>query len=75
LSVVVDQAQSGPLKVSVLDPQGSEALVLYQGILAPGHWIFEWNGKLTGGGKPPAGTYEIQVQSGLFSQQKPVQIQ
>jgi hypothetical protein len=75
LSVVVDQAQTGPLKVSVLDPQGSEALVLYQGTLGPGHWIFEWNGKLSGGGKPPAGTYEIQVQSGLFSQQKPVQIQ
>jgi hypothetical protein len=74
LSVVVDQAQTGPLKVSVLDPQGSEALVLYQGTLTPGHWIFEWNGKLSGG-KPPAGTYEIQVQSGLFSQQKPVQIQ
>jgi hypothetical protein len=75
LSVVVNQAQAGPLKVSVLDPSGAEARVLYQGPLAPGHWVFEWNGLLAGNRKPPAGFYQIQVQSGLFAQQKMVQIQ
>ncbi len=75
LSVVVNQAQAEPLKVSVLDPTGAEARVLYQGTLTPGHWVFEWNGLLAGGQKPPAGFYQIQVQSGLFAQQKTVQIQ
>jgi hypothetical protein len=75
LSVVVNQAQAAPLKVSVLNPAGMEARVLYQGVLASGNWIFEWNGLLAGGQKAPAGYYQIQVQSGLFSQQKTVEIQ
>ncbi|MGH7740067.1 MAG: FlgD immunoglobulin-like domain containing protein [bacterium] len=74
LSVVLDQAEAASVQVSVLDPEGNLVRALHQGLLPSGHWVFTWNGLLADGKKPRPGIYQIQVQSGIFSQRKTVQI-
>jgi len=72
LEVMVKRARPGPVTVRVLGPDGTQAVVLYQGMLQPGNWAFDWNGRLADGGAPPAGTYQIQVVSGAVTLNKPV---
>ena len=75
ISVQVSQAKAGPLSVRVLDRDGREVTPLYQGILGPGNWAFEWDGQLLGGKKAEPGFYRIEVRSGAFVQYKKIQIQ
>lgn len=74
LSIIVHQSKPGPLSVRVLDTRGVEVLPLYNGNLGPGHWVFEWNGRLVNGQQAGPGFYLIEVQSGLFVERKGVQI-
>jgi flagellar hook assembly protein FlgD len=75
LSVEINQTQLGFLTVRVVDPQGVQVTVLYKGNLAPGRWMFEWDGKLADGGPATPGFYQIEVRSGGTVQQKSIQIQ
>lgn len=74
LEVLVKRAKPGEVTVRVLEPNGNQAVLLYQGLLQPGSWAFDWNGRLSDGGRPPAGTYQIQVVSGAVTLSKPVVI-
>lgn len=74
VSAIVHQSRTGPLMVRVLDTRGVEVEPLFNGSLGPGHWVFEWNGKLPNGGQAPAGFYQIEVKTGPYSQRKTVQI-
>ncbi|HJT24507.1 MAG TPA: hypothetical protein VJ873_08005 [bacterium] len=74
LEVLVKQAKPGTVTVRVVEPDGSQAVMLYQGLLQPGSWIFDWNGRLADGSPPPAGTYQIQVVSGAVTLHKDVVI-
>lgn len=75
LSVVVKRAEPGPVTVRVLNLEGEAAVLLYEGNLEPGSWVFDWDGMLPGGQKAPAGYYQIQVLSGPVKQKKIIQIQ
>jgi hypothetical protein len=74
LEVQVKRAKPGEVTVRVLGPDGSQAVVLYQGMLQPGNWAFDWNGRLANGDAPVAGTYQIQVVSGAVTLSKSVLI-
>lgn len=74
LEVQVHQAKAGQVTVRVVGPGGIQAVMLYQGMLQPGSWAFDWNGRLANGGAPPAGTYQIQVVSGAVTLRKSVTI-
>ena len=74
LSVIVHQSNPGPLSVRVLDTRGIEITPLYNGNLAAGHWVFEWNGQLADGEHAQPGFYLIEVRVGDFVQRKRVQI-
>ncbi|HVZ80705.1 MAG TPA: FlgD immunoglobulin-like domain containing protein [bacterium] len=74
LEVVVNRTKPGNLTVEVLDPEGRQAVLLYQGTLPPGSWAFDWDGNLGSGQKAAPGTYRIQVESGAVTQSKRVVI-
>lgn len=74
LEVLVKRAKPGEVTVRVLGPDGAQAVMLYQGMLQPGSWAFDWNGRLADGGAPPGGTYQIQVVSGAVTLSKNVVI-
>ena len=70
LSVVVATAERSLVTVRVLDAAGHEVRALYTGFVDPGHWAFQWDGRL-GDGQPAApGDYLIDVQSGSSHQTK-----
>jgi hypothetical protein len=74
LSVVVAAAERSLVTVRVLDPAGHEVRALYTGFVDPGHWSFQWDGRL-GDGEPAApGDYLIDVQSGGAHQTKSLHI-
>lgn len=75
LSVEVGLSALGYVTVRVVNNQGLEVVHLYQGALNPGHWVFEWDGKLPNGAALPPGFYQIEVRSGSYVQRKPIQIQ
>jgi hypothetical protein len=75
ISVKVNQAQEGPVQVRVLDMSGLEVTPLYDGTLALGTWVFDWDGKLPGGRSVAPGHYQIEVRSGTFSGKKTIRIQ
>jgi hypothetical protein len=74
LAVVIHQSASGPVTVKVLNLEDSPIVLLYQGALSPGSWVFDWNGKLPNGQAAPSGYYQIQVQAGSRCQKKVIQI-
>jgi len=74
LSVVVDWPMRREIRVRVLDGKGGEILPLYRGLLDPGRWAFDWDGKLPDGRLAPAGEYQIEVSSGSMVQKKGIQI-
>lgn len=74
LEVVVKQAKPGPVLVRVLGPDGATAAMLYQGMLQPGSWAFDWNGRMADGRAPPMGSYQIQILSGAVTLSKSVNI-
>lgn len=74
LEVVVRRSRPTALRVRVVGPDGAQVVLLYQGTLEPGTWVFDWNGKLADGGKPAPGDYRIQVESGAVTQVKKVVI-
>lgn len=75
LEVVVHQKKAGLVKVQVLSPEETPVVLLYEGMLQPGSWAFDWNGLLADGGTPPPGTYQIQVQSGTATLSKKIHLQ
>jgi hypothetical protein len=74
LEVLVKRAKAGEVTVRVLKPDGTQAVLLYQGMLQPGSWAFDWNGRLSDGEAPAPGTYQIQVLSGAVTLSKNVVI-
>jgi hypothetical protein len=74
LEVLVRRATPGQIEVRVLNPDGTQAVLLYQGLLQAGSWIFDWNGHLADGRPADPGTYQIQVESGPITQSKRVVI-
>lgn len=74
LAVVIHQSASSPVTVRVLNLEDSPVVLLYQGALSTGSWVFDWNGKLPNGQAAPSGYYQIQVQAGLRCQKKVIQI-
>jgi hypothetical protein len=74
LSVVVRRSTPGSLTVRVLNAQDAEVILLFHGDLEAGNWVFEWNGRLVDGRMAGPGDYQIEVQSGSFTQKKAIQI-
>jgi hypothetical protein len=74
ISVKINQAQAGLVKVRVLDMAGEEITPLYEGEL-PARWVFDWDGKLGNGRMVAPGYYRIEVESGSFTGHKNIRIQ
>ncbi len=74
LSVFVHLTSPSPLAVRVLDTRGVQVFLLYAGSLGPGHWVFDWDGRLANEQPAQPGFYVIEVKSGYYSQRKTVQI-
>jgi len=74
LSVVLHRRTAGTVEVRILDKNGGELLLLYQGPLQPGTWAFDWDGKLGDGRAAAPGKYQIQMLSGGVTQVKNIQI-
>jgi hypothetical protein len=72
LEVMIRRSSPGQVTVEVLNPSGTPVVLLYQGLLEPGNWAFDWNGRLGDGSPAPPGTYHIQVQSGSILQSRSV---
>lgn len=75
LSVKLHRTKKGPLTVRVLDVQGNEVALLFQGELPPGDRTFEWNGLLKDKNPASPGIYRIEIRSGTWVQTKEVRIQ
>jgi hypothetical protein len=75
LSVVVAQATPGLVTVKVKDNLNTEVRTLYAGILPEGNKTFTWDGKTDIGAVAPAGTYFIEVKSGLSLMKREVHIE
>jgi hypothetical protein len=75
LAVQLHLSSSRALTVRVLDGQGNELVLLFNGTLPVGTWAFEWNGLLTDGRLAPPGMYKIEVRAGSWVQTKDVLIQ
>jgi hypothetical protein len=74
LSVVLRRTSPGKVTLRVLNGEGTQVVLLYDGLLQPGNWSFDWDGKLADGEKPTPGKYKIQVESGLVTQVKSIHI-
>jgi hypothetical protein len=74
IAVKVNRAEPGQVSVRVLDMSGLEVVPLYSGPLGAGQWVFEWDGKLPGGGKASPGVYQVEVQSGSYRGLKNIRI-
>ncbi len=72
LSVMVRRSSPGKVRVTVLKPDATTAVLLYEGPLKSGKWIFDWDGKLADGQMAPPGFYRIQVESGPVVQDKTI---
>lgn len=71
LSVMVRRAEPGQVTLRLFDMDDNQVLLLYQGLLQTGNWVFDWDGKLEGTSAPP-GYYQIQVESGPVTQKKKI---
>ena len=74
LEVMIRRSSPGQVTVEVLNPSGIPVVLLYQGLLEPGNWAFDWDGKFGNGELASPGIYRIQVQSGSISQSRSVVI-
>ena len=74
LAVIVKRVEQGSISVRVLNLEGETTALLYEGMLGPGSWVFDWDGNLTNGQKAQPGYYQIQVISGPVTQKKVIQI-
>jgi hypothetical protein len=74
LSVEVVWPGRKDIAVRVLDANGAEVVSLYRGLLEPGRWVFDWNGKSSDGRPAPAGEYQIEVRSGMTAKRKGIRI-
>jgi hypothetical protein len=75
LSVAVETQTRVLATVRVLDASGHEVRSLFTGFIQPGQWTFKWDGALADGQPAPAGSYQIDVQTGDSHQLKSIQIQ
>ncbi len=64
LSVVVNNPQPGLATIKVFDSQHELIRRLYTGILPSGAQTIVWDGRTDGGSAAPAGTYQVEIQSG-----------
>ena len=74
LRVVVTRQAPGPVTVRVMDPTGIEVRRMYEGVLQPGRWVFDWDGRLQNGGAALPGRYKIEVDSDAGNQAREVMI-
>jgi len=68
------RGQTGLVTLRVLDANKNEIRLLYVGLLKPGQWRFQWDGKQEKGGWVPPGNYQIQVLSGAITLTKQIAI-
>jgi hypothetical protein len=64
LSVVVNNPQPGLATIKVFNSQHDLVRRLYTGILPMGAQTIVWDGRTDEGGAAPAGTYQVEIQSG-----------
>ena len=74
LGVLVQQAIEGPVSVLVLDGAGRRKMVIFQGNLKPGEWVFNWDGHYPDGRLLEEGFYEVEVASGSVTQKRRISI-
>jgi len=74
-AAVVDLATPGLVTVRVLDGANIEIRTLYAGPLPAGKRTFTWDGKTDRGALSPAGTYFIEVKSGLKVMRQEVRVE
>lgn len=74
LSVVLRRTAPGQVTLRVLNPEGIPVVLLYDGLLQPGNWSFDWDGKLPDGRKPDPGKYKIQVTTGKVTKEKNIRL-
>jgi hypothetical protein len=72
LAVIVRRHEPGEVTVKVLNMDGTEELVLFNGPLQKGKWIFDWDGRLWDGTPIAPGSYQILVESGPVVQRKKI---
>lgn len=63
LNIMVEQKKPGLVTVRALDASQREVRLLFVGMLKPGKWDFQWDGKLENGTPAGPGAYSIEVQS------------
>jgi len=74
LGVLVQQAVEGPVSVRVLDGANRPKMVIFQGNLKPGEWVFNWDGHYPDGRLLEEGFYEVEVASGSVTQKRRISI-
>lgn len=74
LDLVIERKTTGLVTLRVLDANKNEIRLLYVGLLKPGQWRFQWDGKQEKGGWVPPGNYQIQVLSGAITLTKQIAI-
>lgn len=74
ISVEVKRSEPGQVAVRVLDMSGLEVTPLFNGNLATGRWIFEWDGQLGNGSHVKPGYYQVEVRSGFYVGRKNIHI-
>jgi len=74
LRVVVKRQSAGPVTVAVVNSYGLEVRSLYTGVLQPGRWAFEWDGKVGSGALADPGKYRIEVRTEAGTQSKDLTI-
>ena len=74
VSAIVHLSNPTSLTVRVLDTRGLQVQLLFNGTLGPGHWVFQWDGRLADSRLASPGFYQIEIKAGLFVESKTVQI-
>jgi hypothetical protein len=74
LELVVERQTVGLVTLRVVDAAQKEIRLLYVGVLKPGKWSFQWEGKMENGDLAQPGTYQVEVQSGSVTLHKQIVI-
>jgi len=62
----LDLPQSSSVVARVFNAQGRMVRIIHDGILAAGHHVLHWDGKLDGGNDASSGVYWVRVAAGAF---------
>jgi hypothetical protein len=74
LRVVVNRPEAGLVAVNVYDSKGVRVRHLYEGMLQPGRWAFQWDARDADGQQVVPGKYRITVTSEGSTQSKELDI-